>query len=73
MDTREKLEEGFESVLFASRWLMAPFYLGLIAALAALLFVFLRALLHEIGMLPEINAEGAILMALMDFLARATR
>ena len=43
---------------------MAPFYLGLVVALGALLFVFLRELVHEIGLLPEMNAEGAILMAL---------
>ena len=49
---------------FASHWLMAPFYLGLVVALAALLVVFVRELIHEIGLLPEMNAEGAILMAL---------
>jgi uncharacterized protein (TIGR00645 family) len=57
-------ERRFEAALFASRWLMAPFYLGLVVALAALLFVFLRELVHQIGMLPEMDAEGAILMAL---------
>lgn len=57
-------ERRLEAVLFASRWLMAPFYLGVVVALAALLFVFLRELVHEIGMLLEMNAEGAILMAL---------
>ena len=57
-------ERRLEATLFASRWLMAPFYLGLVVALAALLFVFLRELVHEIVLLPEMNAEGAILMAL---------
>jgi uncharacterized protein (TIGR00645 family) len=57
-------ERRLEATLFASRWLMAPFYLGLVVALAALLFVFLRELIHEIGALLEMNAEGAILMAL---------
>jgi uncharacterized membrane protein YqhA len=37
---RSKLEVTLERVLFASRWLLAPFYLGMILALAALLFVF---------------------------------
>ena len=31
----------FEGVIFTSRWLMAPFYLGLIVSLAVLLFKFL--------------------------------
>jgi uncharacterized protein (TIGR00645 family) len=57
-------ERRLEGLLFASRWLMAPFYLGLVVALGALLVVFLRELVHEIGLLPEMNAEGAILMAL---------
>jgi uncharacterized protein (TIGR00645 family) len=57
-------ERRLEEILFASRWLMAPFYLGLVVALWALLFVFLRELVHEISLLPEMNAEGAILMAL---------
>lgn len=34
------LETWFEKVLFAARWLMAPFYLGLIVALAVLLAEF---------------------------------
>jgi uncharacterized protein (TIGR00645 family) len=57
-------ERRLEKALFASRWLMAPFYLGLVLALAALLVVFARELVHEITLLPTMNAEGAILMAL---------
>src|SRR3954452_1575673 len=57
-------ERRLERGLFASRWLMAPFYLGLVLALAALLVVFARELVHEITLLPTMNAEGAILMAL---------
>ena len=37
------VKSGFERVLFASRWLMAPFYLGLVLALAMLLVVFVRS------------------------------
>ena len=33
-------ELWLERGLFASRWLMAPFYIGLVAGLAALLVVF---------------------------------
>jgi uncharacterized protein (TIGR00645 family) len=35
------IERLIENVLFASRWLLAPFYLGLAAALVALLVTFL--------------------------------
>lgn len=34
------VERAFENFLFASRWLMAPFYLGLVVALVALVVVF---------------------------------
>ena len=31
-NSRQKLESGLEAFLFASRWLLAPFYLGLALA-----------------------------------------
>ena len=37
-----KVEERMEQILFASRWLMAPFYLGLVISLALLLFKFIQ-------------------------------
>lgn len=60
------LERGLESGLFAARWLMAPFYVGLTVALAALLVVFARDLFSEIRhvVAPEATVEDAILMAL---------
>src|SRR5215475_2579881 len=38
------IEHGLENVLFNSRWLMAPFYLGLVVSLAVLLLKFLMML-----------------------------
>lgn len=40
------MEKAVEGLLFRSRWLMAPFYLGLIVALLVLLFKFGHELLH---------------------------
>ncbi|MEP9375497.1 TIGR00645 family protein [Aquabacter sp. CN5-332] len=40
------VEKLIEQVLFRSRWLMAPFYLGLVIALLVLLFKFGHELLH---------------------------
>ena len=40
----KRTEYGLEGVIFTSRWLMAPFYLGLIVSLAVLLFKFLYIL-----------------------------
>lgn len=40
------IERALEQVLFRSRWLMAPFYVGLVVALLVLLFKFGHELLH---------------------------
>ena len=42
--SREKIEFGLEAVLFASRWLLAPFYLGLAVSVAILLIKFVQEL-----------------------------
>ena len=46
MAIKPRLETAFERLLFRSRWLMAPIYLGLVAALFMLLVMFLRDLIH---------------------------
>ena len=40
------IERRLEKTIFASRWLMAPFYLGLIVALVILLIKFVQELVH---------------------------
>ena len=40
----KRVERGFEGLLFNSRWLMAPFYFGLVVSLAVLLFKFCAVL-----------------------------
>jgi uncharacterized protein (TIGR00645 family) len=60
------IEIALERGLFASRWLMAPFYIGLVVALAALLVTFFQELAH--GVVPILTGrtspEEAILLAL---------
>lgn len=43
------IEDILEKVLFASRWLLAPFYLGLAISLVVLLIKFLAELFHLVG------------------------
>ena len=57
-------ERLLETLLFASRWILAPFYLGLVVALCGLLFVFAREVFEEMRHILEMRAEDAILMAL---------
>lgn len=60
------LEKVLEGGLFASRWLMAPFYVGLVAALGALMVVFFQELVHDLPMLWTITAEGDFAMSAED-------
>jgi uncharacterized protein (TIGR00645 family) len=53
-----------EYVLFNSRWIMAPFYFGLVVALAVLLLKFLRMLWEFILHAPGAKASETILDAL---------
>ncbi len=62
------VERALEAALFASRWVLAPFYVGLVVALVGLLGVFGVDLVHELAGLfaarPDKLAEAGIVMAL---------
>jgi uncharacterized protein (TIGR00645 family) len=60
----EKTRRGFEYVLFNSRWLMAPFYVGLVVALAILFLKFIRMLWEFILHAPGAKSSETILDAL---------
>jgi len=63
-DPKFSLERLLEAGLFNARWLMAPFYAGLVLALIALLVVFVGELVHALPHLLEMKAEDAILLSL---------
>ena len=58
------VERALEGLLFASRWLLAPVYLGLIAALAMLVYTFFSELLHQLPNLPHMSETDVILLVL---------
>jgi len=60
----QRLELGFARILFAARWLLAPFYLGMVFALAAILVVFVRELVTELAHIGAFDAERVIVLAL---------
>jgi uncharacterized protein (TIGR00645 family) len=67
---REKLtafEQMLETGLFMSRWLMAPFYVGLVVALAMLLIVFVHELVNSF---PEISTAGPeeVILTVLDLI-----
>jgi len=54
------LENFLERLMFASRWLLAPFYLGLVGAIVVLLWYFGVEFLHLITILK--NGEGSLVV-----------
>lgn len=64
MGIKPVMETRFERALFASRWLMAPMYLGLIVSLAMLVVVFARELIYYAPQVLTMSSEEAILVVL---------
>ena len=64
MSGKNPVESGLEQTLFASRWLMAPMYLGLSLALFMLLVVFFRELLYYLPQLMTLSVDKTILVVL---------
>jgi uncharacterized protein (TIGR00645 family) len=64
MSNKQTIEAQFEKGLFASRWLMAPIYLGLVVSLAMLTVVFAKELLYYLQQSLTMKADQAILAAL---------
>jgi uncharacterized protein (TIGR00645 family) len=62
------VEQHLESALFASRWLMAPIYIGLVLSLFLLLYGFAEELWHLFATLPELSQNDIILgvLSLID-------
>jgi uncharacterized protein (TIGR00645 family) len=63
-DPRSVVERTLENGLFLSRWIMAPFYVGLVVALAMLLVVFVEELVHALPTVVGSGAEAMILTVL---------
>lgn len=61
---RHHLEHFVERALFASRWIMAPFYLGLAVALLLLLIKFLQELFHTIPVVFTMSESQLVLSIL---------
>lgn len=63
-DETPPLERAIEAVIFQSRWLMAPIYLGLVACLAILLVTFFRELITTAPNLLTMGETEVILLVL---------
>ena len=67
-DAIKRIESGFEHVLFASRWLMAPVYVGLVGGLVVLLYAFMLELAHLATRVPGLEPSDVLLgvLSLID-------
>ena len=65
--TRKRVEKGFESLIFNSRWLMAPFYFGLVISLAVLLLKFCMVLWEFIVHAPG-SKESDIILGVLSLI-----
>ncbi|GAB3615114.1 YqhA family protein [Humibacter ginsengisoli] len=64
----EQVEHAGERFLFASRWLLAPLYLGLVVALVAIAIKFFQELWHLITHIIDSTGDDIVLsvLALLD-------
>jgi uncharacterized protein (TIGR00645 family) len=58
------IERAVEGLIFASRWLMAPIYLGLIVTLGILIYTFFSELAQELPRIPQMSEADIILLVL---------
>src|SRR6266581_5459871 len=63
----KRVEYGLESLIFNSRWLMAPFYLGLVVSLAVLLLKFCMMLWEFIVHAPG-SKESDIILGVLSLI-----
>ncbi|CCE10847.1 putative membrane protein [Bradyrhizobium sp. STM 3843] len=62
-----RIERGIESLIFNSRWLMAPFYVGLVVSLAVLLLKFCMLLWEFIAHAPG-SKESDIILGVLSLI-----
>lgn len=64
---RYHLESGIEYIVFASRWLQAPLYIGLIAVQGIYTYKFLVELIHIIGS-ANVTTELQLLLGILGLI-----
>jgi uncharacterized protein (TIGR00645 family) len=64
MANKQSVEGALERGLFASRWVIAPMYVGLSVALLMLTVIFLRELVYYVPQMMTLSPEKTILVVL---------
>src|SRR5262245_142573 len=63
-DHKKEIEKWMVKIIFASRWLQAPLYLGLIIAQGVYVYHFLIELMHLLADLQIVNENEIMLIVL---------
>ena len=61
----KRIEHGLETFIFNSRWLLAPFYLGLVLAIGLLLVKFIKSFLASLPVVFE-GSGGDTMIAILS-------
>lgn len=61
----KKIERALEVMVFNSRWLLAPFYLGLVVSVALLLIKFVQEFVHVISHIFT-SSEAEVVLAILS-------
>jgi uncharacterized protein (TIGR00645 family) len=61
----KRIEHGLETFIFSSRWLLAPFYLGLVLAIGLLLVKFVKSFIAALPAVFE-GSSGDALIAILS-------
>jgi uncharacterized protein (TIGR00645 family) len=64
MSSKHPIELKLERFLYASRWIMAPMYVGLVGALVMLLIAFVMELVHLFTNITHLTQNDVVLGAL---------
>lgn len=57
----KKVELLLESFLFKSRWLLVPFYIGLVLSIILLLFKFIEEFIHMLSTVTTVEANALVI------------
>jgi uncharacterized protein (TIGR00645 family) len=63
----QRIEHTLEKLIFAGRWLLAPLYLGLLAALLPILYRFFHSFWHMISHITSLTS-GEITLQVLELL-----
>ena len=65
-----KIEHALERIMFNSRWLLAPFYLGLVVSILLLLVKFLQEFVHIVAGIFS-SGESELILAILTLVDMA--